>query len=171
MRYIQDDIATVVNRLRTVVGGSPYYMYGTRTYVSAKLSSKDKSIIARYQKYPLIALRFDPEEDVVAVKQYSLNIIIAGLTKPTYTNDERYANVIKPILVPLYEGFLQAIRDSGLFMWDLNEGFNGWPPHQKIDRPYWGADGLEDNEINVFNDPLDAIEIKDLRINSTNKIC
>lgn len=173
MRYVVDDIETVVNALKEVIAPAtlestpPYYMYGHRAVISKALSSKDKDAQKKFQKYPLIALRLDVPEDVADGVEYTLNIVIAGKSKLEYTTPQRYANVIKPILVPLYEAFLLELRNSGLFMWSGTKN----PPHTKIDRPFWGIEETEQNGAYIFNDCLDAIELVNLKINSTNKKC
>jgi hypothetical protein len=66
----------------------------------------------------------------------------------------------------MYESFLTELNDSGLFEWP---GFQIRPTHVKIDRPFWGTEGKEGNTAYIFDDPLDAIEILDLKINQTIK--
>jgi len=168
MTHIQDSIRTVVERMRTVVDGPPYFLYGKRTYVNWVLANMNNSKVEKYRKYPLIALRFDNEDEIQEIQTHNLNIVIAGLSKHEYLVDERYSNVIKPILDPLYLSFMKNLRDCGLFTWPYTGNTNGWPSHVRVDRPYWGSNGLEENEVNVFTDPLDAIEIKNLEINSIN---
>ena len=43
--------------------------------------------------------------------------------------------------------------------------------HTKIDRLFWGKEGLYANEGNIFEDFLDCIEIRDLELNVYSKIC
>lgn len=178
MRYIQDDIGAVVAAMRDYDAIKPadrlvpFYLYGKRKYINGILCSKDLDIKAKYQKYPLIALFFDIAETVgTQGVSYKLTLVIAALTKQEYTVEDRYAKVIKPILVPLYERFFVELKKSGLFMWKNEQGFEGKPKHVRIVRPLWGTQGAEENEKYVFSDPLDAIEIRDLEINSTNKKC
>jgi len=44
-------------------------------------------------------------------------------------------------------------------------------PHQKWDRLYWGRNGLFGNQANVFNDFLDVIEIKSLKLKINLRSC
>lgn len=168
MRYVQDDIGTVVSQLREEVDGPPYYMYGHRKEINNRLKAKLDDKIYKYQRYPLIALVFDfPEELGSGLIQYpDLNIIIVDFTEPTYNTDERFVKVIKPVLVPIYEQFIKQLKKSGLFMWP---GAQAEPKHIRIFRPFWGTGTLEGNDKYIFDDPLDAIEIQKLKINSTNK--
>lgn len=173
MNYIVDDIGIVVAAMRPFGSVNPsltpYYMYGHRLEIAARLSEKDKDQVYKYQKYPLVALRLDTaEQHHDGVIDYNLNIVIVQFTQKQYNAEERYANVIKPILYPLYYSFMQKLTESGLFQWGsgLKE-----PVHTKIDRPYWGTAGPEGNVKNIFNDPLDGIELINLKVSREKNKC
>lgn len=187
MIYIVDDIGLVVDKTRerwlamdntqilmsnkviTMDGedGPPYYMYGHRLEIANRLDIKSKDRIQKFKKYPLIALRLDITERIVGpVHHFTLNLAIVHATKTKYTAEERYTNVFKPILYPIYQVFMEELRHGG-FTWDGNQER---PEHTKIDRPYYGTPGTEGTTNNIFSDPLDAIEIVDLRISKRN-IC
>jgi len=189
--YIVDDIRTIVESIRAknaiaygngendviLYGGSlsdqieyneetlpPYYMHGHRLEIANKLLEHDKDMVRKFQKYPLIALRQDISEGVKDYNEYKLNIIIVTYTDPKLKAEQRYESdrPFKSVLYPLYEEFMDALVNSGLFTWPGNQDY---PPHTKIDRPYWGTPASEKNEKSIFFDPLDAIEIIDLQIN------
>lgn len=177
MNFVVDDIGKVVQSMRnggsfdkyfddTFVGsGTPYYMFGHKQEISNRLLAMSNDPGKKAKKYPMVALRLDFTEDVSqAMWRSTLNIIIVAYTKPNYNAEERYANVFKPVLYPLYESFLKQLNFSGLFSWDqkLEEIY---PPHTKVDRPYWGTPSPEANIANIFNDPLDAVEILNLKLN------
>jgi hypothetical protein len=183
MNYIVDDIGTVVTAVQAELQGTfdatfdetfnstagPYYMYGHRMEISDRLLEKDQSKATKYNKYPLIALKLDtPEKVEDGLWHYDLNIAILAFTDRNYDAPDRYTEVFKPVLYPIYESFLKQLRNSGLFMW---EGDQQYPPHIKIDRPYWGTEGKEQNMKSFFNDPLDAIEIVNLKISKRIKNC
>ena len=191
MNYIVDDIGLVVDAVRATwstlastqilinskaitmdgEGAPPYYMYGHRREIAARLLKKQtQGAPEKYRKYPLIALRLDTSERIVgSVSHFNLNIAIVHATQVQYNAEERYTNVFKPILYPLYELFFTKLREFGLFMWT---GDLIVPEHTKIDRPFYGTAATEGNIKSVFADPLDAIEIVDLRISKRNKgIC
>lgn len=163
MNYIVDDIGKVVEAMRGV-GETPYYMYGNRREIAGRLLQKDKDKVLQYKKYPLIALRLDiPEEKKDGMIHYTLNLAILTMTDKNYTAEERYQQVLKPILYPLYKSFLQHLEKSGLFMW---EGELDEPEHTKIDRLFWGTyNQIKGDSESIFADPIDAIEIIDLKIN------
>lgn len=167
---IVDEFEKVVDEVRALSGGVvPYYLYGHRKEIANKLLAKDKNKMYTYQRYPVIALRMDFSEDKSdGLIKLNLNIGILMFTDMNYDAEKRYTNVIKPVLYPLYEKFLEALDSTGLFTWP---GDLGVPQHTKIDRPYWGVEESEGNVRNIFNDPIDAIEILNLRINSANLVC
>lgn len=180
MNLVVDDIGLVVAAMRESVeleslfdilptGADPtkipFYDYGHRLEIAQKLLSKKEGKVFTYSKYPLIALRLDiPEEVSSGFIHYTLNLGIYAFTNKNYTTQQRYEHVFKPILYPLYDSFFQKLYESGLFSWDIKDLER--PPHIKIDRPFWGTPSEEKNEANIFNDPLDAIEIINLKINS-----
>ena len=144
----------------------PFFMFGHRREISNLLLMKDKDKVFKYQKYPLFALRLPIIEDVEQdVHDVSLNIAILEFTSKNYRAQERYDNVITPILVPLYNEFLQKVQDSFELM-DV-----GLPDHQKVDRPFYGVNELEGNVQYIFNDPLDGIELIDLELKLLNDNC
>lgn len=144
-------------------GGAPYYMYDTRLNISNILKEKGKSPDLQWQRYPLIALRLPVVELVVdGFIQYKLNIGMFAFTKKSYTTQQRMDLVIKPLLGRMYDMFFEELRNSGLFYWGTKH--LDLPKHTKVIRPYWGTQGAEGNEANIFSDPLDAIEIVDLEV-------
>lgn len=164
-QYIVDNIGTVVAAMRGTYSTTdlevPYYMFGHRLEISRQLDRKTKNSKA---KYPLIALRMDFNETIEdTFIKCKLNIGIFQFTKMNYNTQQRYDNVFKPILYPLYYLFLEELYHSGLFSWGI-DGDLEKPKHTKIDRPYWGTPATEKNEKNIFNDPLDAIEIVDMEV-------
>jgi hypothetical protein len=179
--FIVDDIGAVVEAMKGAVFTEeftdefvgkeiPFYRYGHRVEIAALLDQQNRGTITqKVQKYPLIALRLDTEETISAgIIHFNLNIAIVECTEKNYDASQRYENVYKPVLYPLYERFMEALKQSGLFFW---ENMSQYPPHTKVDRLYYGTLGSEGNQKRVFQDPLDAIEILNLKINQTLKNC
>jgi hypothetical protein len=146
----------------------PFYLYGHPIEINKILVTKDKDKVRMYQKYPLIALRMDTEEEFTTegLVKFNLNIAIISYTDRAITADKRYDTVFRPVLYPIYEQFMEQLGNSGLFSWS---GSLSRPPHTKVDRPYWGTIGEQGNEANKFDDPLDAIEILNLSLLQTIK--
>lgn len=177
MNYIVDDIEAVVNLMREdiILNSDVHYMYGHKVEIANRLTLKDKDKVFKYQKYPLVALKMDFAETWNDAWELNLNIAIITKTKVESFVPKRYEEVFKPILYPLYESFMRQLKNAGLFSWS---GEQEYPPHTKIDRPFWGTPDdksinerrVSGNDKHVFNDPLDAIEILNLQINR-NKNC
>lgn len=177
MSLIVDDIGTVVAAMRDLVipdpnaegAGSPYYLYGHRREIDNRLLEKNEDMVYKFQKYPLIALACPVMEEIIGdMTEFRLNIAILAFTETGYNAEERTENVFKPVLYPLYEKFLVELRNSGLFSWP---GEQGRPPHKKVDRYYWGTQFSEGTQTSIFTDPLDAIEIIDLKIRKLTTNC
>lgn len=167
---IVDDIGAVVAAMRDPDAekpDQPYYMYGHRQEIANRLLEMDQDNVYKYKKYPLIALRLDvPEQHKGGLIDYSLNIAILDFTEKEWNSEQRYENVIKPILIPLYKRFLVELKQSGLFIINEEE-----PEHTKIDRPFWGTTQPEGNVKYIFNDPLDCVEIIGLKLKQRIKTC
>lgn len=177
MNYIVDDIGTVVAALRSDVDGPPFYMYGHVLEINNRLKERNKDIVNKDRRYPLIALRLDIAEPLRDdVYQYSLNMAIITVTQPGYNAEERMANVFKPKLYPLFQLLMKQFQKSGLFMWPVGIDM---PEHTKIDRPFWGEGYTQGSTGNapgstkqLFDDPVDAIEIVNLKLNQRlNRSC
>lgn len=164
-------VAKVDAELNT--GTSPkrvYFDYGHYVDVTRNLGDKDKSISQKGDKYPLIWLVMDFEErfggeEYEYCELPDLQFIIAVPTKPAINARKRTEETFTPTLYPIYEEFKKQIAYSGYFG-------NAEPlEHTKIDRPYWGGqDGLGNGQANLFNDFIDAIQLKRVRLN-VNNIC
>ena len=189
-QYVVDDIGAVVARMRGLDDSSygtdmvtyltnngvssgnqqlaPFYMYGHRLEIASRLAATVNDKVRKYQKYPLVALRMDFEEpfdnDIV---ELSLNIALLAYTDRKWNAEERMANVFKPVLYPMYHRFMKELWQGGEFFWQGGKT----APHTKIDRMFWGIEGGEGNTKSIFNDPLDAIEILNLKISKNFKHC
>lgn len=181
MRTIQDYIEIVVERVRNSpkiqpvkdyldsLGlnstGIPFFMAGHPQELNIRLLEKEKDSVFKYQRYPVIILRLDAEEPIIKkVKNFNLNIGILHYTDKNYTREQRDEFVFKPILLPLYVEFIKQLKASRIFMWPGNLNI---PDHRPINRYYWGTQGSENtgNVKNIFTDPIDAVEIVNLKIN------
>lgn len=162
---IVDDVAFVVSKMRDAssqLPNVPYYMFGHRLEIANTLTEKENSQY-KYQRYPLVALRLDMvEENNNGVIHVKLNMAVMTKTESNLTAHQRSEQVFKPVLYPLYDKLIEALRASGIFFWPGNLKV---PVHTKVDRYYWGTQATEGNVKNIFNDPIDAIELIDLTLN------
>lgn len=147
---------------------SPYYFYGHPMDINRQMIDRDKELSTNGKVYPAIAFRLPaPGDHKNGMVFYNLNIAIFDVTDLNYSAPERYSNVIKPKLYPLYELFLDRLKRHG-FTW---EGNQKTPPHQQIDRPHHGVEETQGNKAYVFTTKLDAIELVNLKINYRFKQC
>lgn len=148
------------------------FIHGHPSEIVAILKAMTQAQETSVKKYPLIALFQDFEEkrgessDVYA--SISVTVIIATLTRPELFAADRYEKNFIPILYPVYNAFLKAVRKSGKFKIVVPEKE---PEHTKIDRLFWGKQGLYGNEGNIFGDCIDAIELTNLSLKIKNPTC
>lgn len=124
------------------------------------------------ERFPLIALFQDFQErrgtggEVYA--EVSLQMVIACLTTPSLNAAQRMEVNFIPTLYPIYDELLKQIVRSRLF---LIRDTENEPKHIKTDRLFWGREGLYGNTGSIFDDYLDAIEIKNLDLKIKNQNC
>ena len=168
--FIPDLFSTIVKKVATAIGYPVYFDYGHYNEVTRNLTQKDRSISQRDKKYPLIWLVMDyieefGELDYEYCRLPDLQFIIAVPTSAAKTTSDRITDNFKTILYPIYVEFKNQIQQSGYF--------NNADPlkHEKIDRPYWGGqDTLGNGQANLFNDFIDAIQLRRVVLN-VNEIC
>lgn len=180
MDIIVDRIGEVVNSMQNlsekegekygILPGlnSPFYFFGHPIDVNKQLIQRDQDKVNKHRKYPAIVLRLPTREEMYyGMIHYDLNIAILAETNVALDTPDRYEKVIKPILIPLYELFLDRLK-SHKFSWKGNQIR---APHVKIDQPFYGVPETQGNKAYIFSNPLDAIEIVSLKINSQFKHC
>jgi hypothetical protein len=165
---IEDMMGDVVAKMRNLANvDTPYYQYGHIAEISDILKNMEGDPVNRERKYPLIILRLDnPGEVEDEIVKWNLNIAICSYTNEGYRAHERLASVFKPVLFPLYDRFFEALTLSKHFFWD-----GKYPKHTKVDRYFWGTTSGFRNSKLIFDDPIDAIELINLKINSRIKTC
>lgn len=141
---------------------SPYYFYGHPMDINKQMIARDKELLTKGKVYPAIALRL-PSKEIMGsgLTHYNLNVAILAETDLNWSAPERYTNVIKPTLIPLYFLFLNRLMKAG-FVW---EGIKSMPPHDRTDKPHHGVEETQGNKAYIFERKLDAIEIENLKIN------
>lgn len=147
-----------------------HYDHGHPIEVIETLKQKDEAKEFKFRRYPIVALFEDfPGQggEIGYNGEVTLHMIIARFTEPTYKADQRYEKNFKPFLTPIYNELLKQITFSKAFQ---TYGVTNIQ-HTPINRLYWGREGLYKNEGNVFNDFLDCIEIRNLKLKTYLKIC
>lgn len=159
---IIDIFRTITDKASVNLGMSLNYMHGHPKEITDSLTEMTKNPTAAAGKYPLVALFQDFEEDKSGdFTKVKLQMIIAVLTNNKMKAPERYDASFRPYLYPIYEELIRVIARSGYF----NESTIKQVKHIKVDRLFWGRNGLYGNQGNVFNDFVDCIEIKNLSLN------
>lgn len=169
------DIAAKVNEELSTRATDPfpvYFDYGHYNEVTRNLTSKDGSVSQKHKKYPLIWLVMDFVEKAGDTTEYcelpDLQILIATVTKPAITTPERIEQSFKPRLYPVYSELMNQIEQSGYFSVSQAEAI----PHERILRPYWGGQDTNGNgTANLFNDFIDAIQIRKLKLVVNESVC
>ena len=135
------------------------------------LAAMSKDNVAGALKYPLIYLVQDFDEirgrQPGIYAETRLNIVIAHFTQKTHTVDDRYTQVFKPVLYPIYNEFINQLAKHPLIVQGDAEDID----HVKTDRLYWGKKAIGGNEANKLNDHVDAIEIQNLELKFYYKTC
>lgn len=144
------------------------YEHGHPLEVIETMGQLAKSSSTKFDRYPLVAL-FQPYEEKYGgdYVEVNLHLIIAVTTDENWKAEKRLTENFKPILYPIYQTLFEQISYSRLFnILDVNS-----IDHIKIDQFAWGKSGLYGMEGNIFNDRIDAIEIKNLKIKVNLNTC
>ena len=147
---------------------APYYDYGHPQEISNRLADKDGKLGINSQKYPLIAFYTDVRIKHGDAKVYGKLerqfMSILGLSNKKYTSQQRYANVIEPILIPLHKALVKKIQSSKYFI-----GTYPKLEHDEVRMPFWGHSSKYGNVESIFNDPLDGINMENISLKLTNR--
>lgn len=164
IQYFPDIMEAIVTSIQT--DSLPRFSYGYWLEEQNKLSVKSLN----WQNsitYPFIFMPVDYDEDFGAEPiYYSSNdfiLYIVGKSKINYKSEERFENVLKAILYPIYQNLMQAMIDSLSFD---KEG-KRFIAHEKKDLYYHEA-AINENKL---NQPIEVIRLtfSDLKINYISK--
>lgn len=142
------------------------YQFGDWQYMSKVLSAMGKSPVTANKKYPMIGLYSPFEEDRADPLYVGVNIsmIIAVNTLKDYTNEDRLEKSFKDTLYPVYDILMKKISRCRY----LNIGYKSIASHVKTDNFRYGRSGVYGEGKSEFDDRIDAIDIKDLRLKVNN---
>lgn len=116
----------------------------------------------RETKFPAIFMFFDIEEDhTILTGNYTISptFAIVNQTEKSYIAEQRDELNFKPVLLPIYENFIKAIKYSGYFN-NVNN-----VDHRKANLYFYGSDENQSE----FDGNMDAIRLDliDLEIKKT----
>ncbi|MFA6989829.1 MAG: hypothetical protein WC197_07150 [Candidatus Gastranaerophilaceae bacterium] len=155
-----DIVSSVRAEYDVINNEQPFYLHGHPLEIINTLQEYTNIASLKLKKFPLIALFEDFEStgrEGLFLTKAKLNIFIITDTLPTYKASERYVNTFDTVLTPLYNLLIKHMKLSRFIFTPFNKSL-GTP----INHLYWGKNGLYGNDGNVFNDYVDAIEIKNL---------
>lgn len=169
--YIVDEIAAVVATVNTKLTAAGfnhlpvYYMYGHPKEIASRLQALSNSPTEGHKKFPLIILFTDITIEHNVPGFYGsarLRMLVANITQPTYISDQRTELNFKPIIHPIKDELIKQISLHNRFTYEDELRYS------ETDMYYYGS---QINDKNVFNDFIDATELRDIRINIKNKLC
>lgn len=145
------------------------YQYGSLEEIRETLKRWSADKEKKYEKYPCVFLILDATEQMGTPNSYGKHKVTIGIvyhTEQDYTADQRYGKVIKPILYPVYNSFVNNLLACGHFVaYDLQD-----IPHNKIDRVNMGK-GEFLNLGEGSYDYLDGIEMNNLELTVNETFC
>lgn len=137
------------------------YQHGHLLEIIETLVQYDKSPELRYEKYPLVILLEDIKEyNGDYYPELDLNVLLVHSTDKNYKSEQRYDNVFKPFLLPMYASLINNINNSKYLL----EPDVTTIDHTKTNRLYWGREALAGGTAVKLGDAVDAIEINFRRL-------
>lgn len=161
--------AAVVVNVSDNLGRPVYFDYGKLKEVTRKLTQLDGGVTTKDKKYPLVWLVMNYAESYGDHDGFceldDITIMICTLTNPSSYTSARIDANFTPTLYPIYDALIAELEDTWYFDHELLEF-----QHQKIDCPYWNED-MAKGDYNQFNDFIDAIQIRGLKLLVNESIC
>lgn len=166
--YVVEEFQLVVAKVNTALTAKGftqpvYYMYGHPLEIVKRLQELSNSITQQNKKFPLIILFTDIAIDKSKPGFYgsaSLRMLVANITQPEYISEKRTELNFKPVLHPIKEELINQIGLHPQFTYD------GELSYKETDMYFYGS---QINDKNIFNDYIDAIELRDIKLNINNK--
>ena len=171
MNSIVDDIGVVVQSMRTGLFDQaydekstdpPFLFTGRRQEIVNETTKLRKVAETGVNVFPMVALNSEIQyERRGNIVDYTLNILLAIQTKADLSTEEREEVNFIPFLYPLYDSFIRNFGKVGLFFWQSEDLRT--PPHTPINRYYYGKGDAAGTVGNIFNEPVDGIELVGLK--------
>ena len=153
-------IDKTLNIPTSIQSNKPYFYFRKWLSMANELLQKGNAIGYNLQKYPSILLLLDIEEKREAQRENffigdDIKIFLLNNTLPNKNEDWRKENIFEPILIPLYDLFINSLRDNDNIKPYIPE--NGHIEHKYIERYFLGT---ADKNQNKVNDYVEAIELR-----------
>ncbi len=138
-----------------------HYVFGNATYVKDHLDELSKNVD---DKFPLIAL-FCPFNEKRDTPDYfskaKVRLLIAISTSKDWSNEQRLVTSFQGVLRPIYNKFLEALKEDGR----LDFGYNEHVSHEYSENYSYGRYGAYTGAGEEVSEPIDAINITNLELN------
>ena len=146
------------------------YTFGNAQYVKDRLDKMSKSRKENALKFPLIAL-FCPFNEQRNSREYfsraKVKILIACATRKDYSNEQRLETSFVNILRPIYQRLMQALVEDGRF----DFGYDEYIEHEYSENYSYGRYGAYTDTGDEVSEPIDAINITNLKLTVKNSNC
>ncbi len=143
-----------------------YFKHGTIKEINTVLTAYTNTAAFGDKKYPLVCLVRDVKEKVRLqqhgfTSSFKCRLLIINFTDRNYRADDRELKNFQPILLPILESLIKNISKSKLF---------GMPTVKDMDITKWDCYfyGSSENNKNIFNEYVDAIDIESITLELKN---
>ena len=137
------------------------YIFGDAQYIKDELDKYSK--VTSIEKLPLIAL-FTPVKEKRGLPDIAteakVSLLIACSSRTEWNNDERKVYSFENILRPIYNAFMDALKNSPQIL----KNYDGSMPHVYSENYSYGRYGAYTATGEAVSEPIDAIDIRDLQI-------
>lgn len=141
------------------------FQVGTLREITETLNEWGKSDKFRYKKFPIVCLitPYSTTKPAAAeLENVRFTLFIACATEATDRRLDRQAKTFTPILQPISNAVTKEIIAAPCCM-----TYEGDVRFQEIEHDYWA----KEQDANVFNEYVDAIELRDFTINIQQPYC
>lgn len=172
----QDAVNATSQDVTLMVGGKAIacppinYVFGSGQYVKERLSELSQVPTGNEMKFPLIALMAPFVEERNSPDYHSsasLNLLIACSTCQQWSNEQRLQTSFRNILRPIYNRLMEALREDGR----IDFGYDDVIPHKYTENYSYGRYGAYTGTGDAVGEPIDAIDITDLKIIIKKQTC
>ena len=158
-----DIFTNIVSKVSNEIGTDIDFNYGTITEIQQYISQLTNAGYSD-KKYPAIWLMmpFVESNGTIGLTELNLKFYIVTLTDKSYFAKDRYENVYKPVLIPIFDEFITQIVKSGYFNTSTTEDLS----FDRSDRIDVGR------EIAIgATDSVDCIELSNFILQKKKKTC
>lgn len=146
------------------------YTFGNAQYVKDRLDELSKTVKGCEMKFPLIALFCPFNEQRNSSSYYTkakVRILIAHSSMRQWSNEQRLESSFKNVLRPIYNRFIEALKEDGRFDFPYDEHV----PHEYSENYSYGRYGAHTGTGESVSEPIDAINISNLELTVKNPNC